>query len=287
MLILIFRWPSWAPRGEFEHFDNVRRLAGWIPQSGFPSLFKLMNGQIYVPIISKADLNTDQKWPLLVFSHGLGCARFTYSQICYDLASHGFIVIVPEHRDRSACLSYSIDKTGQKWAVAHQRINFNEDEYFIRNRQVRERAYEATQALELGLTMNSRPEKLKGLEDFDWNVFKDAIDVSKPIMTGHSFGGATTLLAMHSDPRFKAGIVLDGWLFPIRDMNNLNLDNRSVMFVNAESFLNEENLAKMQKFQEACLENDETTAANRSCHYIQGSVHQNFIDVPFVIRVST
>ena len=119
---LISRWPSWAPRGEYEHFDSIRRVASWIPQSGFPSLFKLMNGQVYVPILNKAELNKDQKWPLLVFSHGLGCARFTYSQICYDLASFGFIVIAPEHRDGSACLSFSIDKAGQKWTVPHRRI---------------------------------------------------------------------------------------------------------------------------------------------------------------------
>ena len=146
--------------------------------------------------------------------------------------------------------------------------------------------------MELGLTLNSKPEELKGFGfggDFDWSIFVDAIDVTKPIMTGHSFGGATTLLAMHSDPRFKAGIVLDGWLFPLRDMKNLNLDNRSVMFVNAESFLNEENLQKMQNFQESINhENEDNIAANakRSCHYIQGSVHQNYIDAPFVIRVS-
>ena len=61
-------------------------------------LFRLLNGRVHTPIISKAALNTDQKWPLVVFSHGLGCARFTYSQICYDLASYGFMVIAPEHR---------------------------------------------------------------------------------------------------------------------------------------------------------------------------------------------
>ena len=65
---------------------------------GFPALFKLVNGKVYTPIIGKAEMNTDQKWPLIIFSHGLGCGRFTYSQICYDLASYGFVVVAPEHR---------------------------------------------------------------------------------------------------------------------------------------------------------------------------------------------
>ena len=95
---MAYRWPSWAPRGEYEHFDSIRKLCGWVPQAGFPALFKLLNGRIYTPIIEKAAPNKDQKWPLIVFSHGLGCARFTYSQICYDLASYGFMVIAPEHR---------------------------------------------------------------------------------------------------------------------------------------------------------------------------------------------
>ena len=109
-------------------------------------------------------------------------------------------------RDGSACFSYSLDKNGQKWSIPHKRVEWNEDEYFVRNRQVRERAYEATQALELGLALNSKPTELKKLSGFDLTNFLDAIDVSKPIMSGHSFGGATTLLTLHSDPRFKVNI---------------------------------------------------------------------------------
>ena len=93
-----YRWPSWAPREEYQHFDNIRKLSQWIPQTGFPSIFRLLNGRVHVPIIEKAAVNQEKKWPLVVFSHGLGCARFTYSQVCYDLASYGYIVIAPEHR---------------------------------------------------------------------------------------------------------------------------------------------------------------------------------------------
>ena len=37
---MAFRWPSWAPRGEYEHFDSIRKLCGWVPQTGFPALFR-------------------------------------------------------------------------------------------------------------------------------------------------------------------------------------------------------------------------------------------------------
>ena len=37
-------------------------------------------------------------FPVVVFSHGLGAMRTTYSGICCDLASHGYVVASVEHR---------------------------------------------------------------------------------------------------------------------------------------------------------------------------------------------
>ena len=37
-------------------------------------------------------------FPVVVFSHGLGAMRTTYSAICSDIASHGYIVASVEHR---------------------------------------------------------------------------------------------------------------------------------------------------------------------------------------------
>ena len=57
------------------------------------------------------------------------------------------------------------------------------------------------------------------------------------------------------------------------------VNQKPIMFVNTESFLNEENLKKMETF------SDSQEEVQRTCLHILGSVHQNHIDAPFVIRV--
>ena len=95
---MLYRWPSWAPKGEYLHVEKMKFISPFVPKLGFPALFRIVNGTVYVPIIHNALPVPGKSWPLIVFSHGMGCARFTYSQICYDLASHGYIVAAPEHR---------------------------------------------------------------------------------------------------------------------------------------------------------------------------------------------
>ena len=53
------------------------------------------------------------------------------------------------------------------------------------------------------------------------NMFENMIQVENPIMMGHSFGGATTLLSLVHDIRFKQGVILDAWLFPIKEKRKL------------------------------------------------------------------
>ena len=79
-----------------------------------------------VPVVKNAPLlapNTpNRRWPTAVFSHGLGGSRNAYSQIVGSMASHGMVVICPEHRDGSAVASFV-------------RIPSEQNSYFIKNRR--------------------------------------------------------------------------------------------------------------------------------------------------------
>ncbi len=62
--------------------------------------------QVPQELSAKPFTRTYAPFPVIIFSHGLGGMRSTYSGICCDLASHGYVVASVEHR--SLCLSLSL-----------------------------------------------------------------------------------------------------------------------------------------------------------------------------------
>ncbi|KAK6539466.1 hypothetical protein TWF694_009689 [Orbilia ellipsospora] len=56
------------------------------------------------PILPES--NAGDRFPVVIFSHGLAGTRNTYSYLTASLASHGAVVLCPEHRDGSAPASF-------------------------------------------------------------------------------------------------------------------------------------------------------------------------------------
>ena len=78
-------------------------------------------------------------------------------------------------REGSACHSYQVDKNGKQWPIPHRRIEWTEEEYFVRNRQVRERCFEVCNALKLALQLNQEPQNVKyfmGKSKYFWRCHR-------------------------------------------------------------------------------------------------------------------
>jgi dienelactone hydrolase len=127
-------------------------------------------------------------YPILLFSPMWGGGRTDYTTFYEAMASHGFVVAAMEHvKDLDGpFLGMSLEQYREAGAL------------------VRRRAEDAAYVLdELTKRNESDPDKL----------LTGRLDLSRVGILGHSYGGAAAAAACWLDPRFKAGIDVDGDLF--------------------------------------------------------------------------
>ena len=122
--------PYWLERPVGEIQTGYLKFAGRSPDKNkiysFFMVFLtwLIGGSLKIPAYISAPLleppssrhtgNTKNKWPLIVFSHGLAGNRKCYSQFCGELASRGYVVAVLEHRDGSAPVTSVLGRNGKR-----------------------------------------------------------------------------------------------------------------------------------------------------------------------------
>ncbi|ERE89293.1 platelet-activating factor acetylhydrolase-like protein [Cricetulus griseus] len=237
-----------------------------------------MPGSMTTPASWNSPLRTGEKYPLVIFSHGLGAFRTIYSAIGIGLASYGFIVATVEHRDGSASATYYFeDQVAAKvenrtWL--YLKMLKQEEEEKVRKQQVQQRAKECSQALSaiLDIGHGSPKENILG-SYFDVKQLEGAIDEDKIAVFGHSFGGATVIQALSEDQRFKCGVSLDPWMYPVSEELYSKIP-QPLFFINSAQFQSPKDIMKMKRFYQPGKERNMIT--------IKGSVHQNFADFTFV-----
>ncbi|KAM3861235.1 platelet-activating factor acetylhydrolase [Diretmus argenteus] len=283
--------PDWIPSREyFNGLADFMKINRTLSEKIFNYLF----GSFKIPAYLDAPFKRNGKCPVVIFSHGLGAFRTLYSAICAELASQGFIVASVEHRDESASATYyycekpesekSDEASSQTSASApnnlveewmyYRALQHGESEFALRNKQVKQRADECIQALDKLIEINSGISVQNVLQtQFDWTTLENSMDLCRIAAMGHSFGGATVIEALCKEVKFKCGIALDAWMFPLDDEIYPRV-KQPIFFINSEKFQWAGNISRMRKLDSALIQRKMIT--------IRGTVHQSFPDFTFL-----
>ncbi|XP_072103401.1 platelet-activating factor acetylhydrolase 2, cytoplasmic-like isoform X2 [Mobula birostris] len=245
---------SWIP--QYQYFVG---LADYLDKSKmwFPPLLSLAFGHYSVPVGWNASFRAVEKYPVIIFSHGLGAFRTVYSSICLEMASQGFLVAAVEHRDESAaCTYYFKPQMEEHSADAHsdleevwlpvRKLNAGEEEFPLRNNQLSQRVEECGRVLNILSEINSGTSIKNTLESLHLSDLKGCIDLQKVAVMGHSFGGSTSILALAKDKRFRCAVALDTWMLPLAEDIYSEVIG-PIFCINSDKFQTKESLAKQER----------------------------------------
>jgi platelet-activating factor acetylhydrolase len=179
-------------------------------------LFPQLLNHTSIPVHTNADIleptTTSKRWPVIVFSHGLGGSRNAYSHICGSLASHGIVVVAPDHRDGSAPISFvhTPDVKEKLQRVEYKRIDHkpSAEVYQARDEQLRVRLWEIGLIHDALLKIDERTRVRNVAEDQTKHAGKDMLTMFSHLLNvhepgaigfaGHSFGACTTVQLLKS-----------------------------------------------------------------------------------------
>ena len=124
-------------------------------------------------------------YPLIIFSHGLAGHRRQTSHFCTHLASHGYIIASPDHIGTTMPDMFKLASELQRGGEAGNLLSLLTDSTKDR-------------PLDVSFTID---QLLSG-------EMRSRIDPNRIGITGHSFGGWTTLVATKRDARIKTALPL-------------------------------------------------------------------------------
>ncbi|KAI9149476.1 putative phospholipase A2 [Paramyrothecium foliicola] len=210
---------SWLPNPQRQHVSAYTQFVG--VGSTMADVLSFIPRHLHyttIPVHKNATLREPEteskRWPTMIFSHGLGGSRNSYSYIAGSLASHGVVVFCPEHRDGSAVATFVrlpdqnrrffTPASSTRRAVPYRRIphDATPEVQQTREDQLRIRCWElgllhqAILAMDAGRNFTNMNVSTPSLDQFIGQL--DVNEPGKIIFAGHSFGAATVYQLLKS-----------------------------------------------------------------------------------------
>lgn len=236
--------------------------------------------------------STEQEFPVIIYSHSFYGLNTENTMLMEELASQGYVVfsiahtyenIVSVYPDGEAVYGYldhffeQFDANSDQEQQLYNQYNETEDASDKRdilkqilvvdeesNRMIKTRTEDALFVLDEILRLNN-----------DEGKFKSKLDLNNVGIFGWSFGGATAKEACLADPRFKAGINIDGW--PYGELfHTAELISQPFMMIRSETDDEMENMIGdlvLEKTKSGLVVN------------IEGAWHLNFWDFPLFFKI--
>uniref|UniRef100_A0A0N4Z480 1-alkyl-2-acetylglycerophosphocholine esterase n=1 Tax=Parastrongyloides trichosuri TaxID=131310 RepID=A0A0N4Z480_PARTI len=282
------KYPLWVPRTEYftglADYQEMSRIK-------LRTMMNMVVGQRRIPatwqekLIEGEDNNISDKFPVIIFSHGLSGCRHFYTVVCTALASYGYIVAALEHRDLTSCWTYKLSydndcKHKIETSIPMRMVVSEYKDIKLRGKQVMTRVKEyedlfnVLEQLNIGALGTSQSRVLLG-DEFDWGQFTNKLDLSNTFLVGHSFGATSAIAALGKTDLFKAAVCLDAWMDPIK-VNMLHNIDKPCLFFNIESFQFPENVKRI------LVVNKDGNKRNGFMYTFKDAVHQSFSDFSFI-----
>lgn len=192
-------------------------------ESGLPQFFLTSLGQARTHAVEHAALSdAEAAYPVIIFSHGF---RGFESQNMFqveELVSYGYIVAGINHTYDSMA---SIFPDGR--VALYDSVKNTESE--IEPLEKQDRTNEVW-VNDVRFVLDQLEQLAAADPD---RRFTGRMDMERLGMFGHSFGGATTVQMLLSDPRVRAGINMDGALYGKRRIPTVGIDKPFLM-INAD-----------------------------------------------------
>lgn len=186
----------WYPATEDARRMPMNKYSDFIPGGITPEIdelikktYKMSAAEIDKIYWNEAHRNAPVRkgrFPLVIFSHGNGGSRNQNTFWCDYLASHGYIIVSPDHTGNA------------RWTIINGKpIVFQGGE---RNNSAKDRPLDVSFLLDQMIRWDKGTDKR----------FAGRIDTERAAVAGMSFGSYTAHWAADQEPRFKAVIAMSG-----------------------------------------------------------------------------